>query len=42
MPDWTDHSVHDPGVTLLELLVYALAGGLFALGLYAYLRRSRR
>ena len=21
---WTDHNVHDPGVTILEMLVYAL------------------
>jgi len=20
--DWTDHNVHDPGITLLELLAY--------------------
>ena len=24
LPDWTDGNVHDPGVTLLSLLVYAL------------------
>jgi hypothetical protein len=23
-PDWTDHNTHDPGVTVLELLAYAL------------------
>lgn len=29
-PDWTDHNASDPGVTLLQLLVYALAA--FAAG----------
>jgi hypothetical protein len=24
LPGWTDHNTHDPGVTLLELVVYAL------------------
>ena len=24
MTDWTDHNVHDPGITLLELLEYAI------------------
>jgi len=28
-PDWTDHNVHDPGVTLLSLLVYAVDAGLY-------------
>ena len=22
-PEWTDHNVHDPGITLVELLAYA-------------------
>ncbi len=24
-PDWTDHNVHDPGVTLLEVMLWALS-----------------
>jgi hypothetical protein len=24
VPDWTDHNTHDPGITVLELLAYAL------------------
>ena len=39
--DWTDHNVHDPGVTLLELLAWAVAGSLFAVAVDAYLRRRR-
>ncbi len=23
-PEWTDHNVSDPGITLLQVLVYAL------------------
>ncbi|MGI9113127.1 MAG: hypothetical protein ACR2GT_13190 [Gaiellaceae bacterium] len=39
MSDWTDRNEHDPGVTLLELLVW-LAGALsLALGLYVYFKR---
>jgi fatty-acyl-CoA synthase len=26
-PDWTDHNVHDPGVTLLELLAWTVEAG---------------
>jgi hypothetical protein len=36
---WTDYNEHDPGVTVLELLVSSVAGFLFALGVYAYVRR---
>jgi len=24
VPDWTTHNTHDPGITVLELLAYAL------------------
>jgi hypothetical protein len=42
VPDWTDHNVHDPGVTMLELLAWSVAALSFALGVYAYLRRRGR
>ena len=39
MSDWTDANVHDPGVTLLQALLWTV-GGLFAAGLlYRYARR---
>ncbi len=41
MPDWTDHNEPDPGVTLIELSAWLGAGVLFAIGLYAFLRRPR-
>lgn len=28
-PAWTDHNLHDPGVTLLELLAWAVEAGVF-------------
>ena len=28
-PEWTDHGVHDPGITLLELLAWAADSALF-------------
>jgi hypothetical protein len=31
-PDWTDFNVHDPGVTLLEALVYDLRDSAARLG----------
>lgn len=42
VPDWTDHNVHDPGVTMLELLAWSVAGLSFGLGVYTRLRRRRR
>jgi hypothetical protein len=42
VPDWTDHNVHDPGVTMLELLAWSVAALSSALGVYAYLRRRGR
>jgi hypothetical protein len=39
---WTDHNVHDPGVTLVELLVYTLgAVGLVAMSAALITRRRR-
>ncbi len=41
--EWTDHNVSDPGITLLQVLVYALPAvvvGVAALVVVA--RRSRR
>lgn len=37
---WTDHNVHDPGVTVLEVLAYTLAA-LAVAGSVALVRRSR-
>ena len=42
MPDWTNENQHDPGVTLLDLTTWLSGALLFALGLYAYLRRPGR
>ncbi len=28
-PDWTDHNVHDPGITLIELFAYVVEGLLY-------------
>jgi hypothetical protein len=41
VPDWTDHNVHDPGVTMLELLTWSVAALSFGLGVYAYVRARR-
>lgn len=35
-PDWTDHNVHDPGITLLELLAWVTEAQIYSLS------RSRR
>ena len=42
MPDWTDLNVHDPGVTLLELLAWSLLGCVVGFATAAYIRRRRR
>jgi hypothetical protein len=36
--DWTDANVHDPGITLLEVLVYTAAG---LIGVVALIKRRR-
>lgn len=36
-PEWTDHNVHDPGITLIELLAWVAEAQLYSLG-----RRPRR
>ena len=28
-PDWTDHNVHDPGITLLQALAYTIGTAAF-------------
>jgi len=38
--DWTDANVHDPGITLLQALVWSMAG-LFAAALVWRFRRRR-
>jgi hypothetical protein len=40
-PGWTDHNVHDPGVTLLQVLVYTL-GAVALVAVSAAVVRSRR
>ena len=38
MSDWTDATTHDPGITVLQALVWTV-GGLLAAGLlYRYVR----
>jgi uncharacterized protein (TIGR03382 family) len=41
-PDWTDHNVHDPGITLLEALAYTMGTAAFLAVSVAALRRRRR
>ncbi len=41
MPDWTDGSQHDPGITFVELFAWLAGALLFAVGLRAYLTRHR-
>jgi hypothetical protein len=31
-PDWTDHNVHDPGITLLELLAWVIDQQIYRIG----------
>lgn len=38
-PDWTDHNLHDPGITLMELLAWTAEAQIFAL---SRLRRDER
>jgi hypothetical protein len=40
-PDWTDHDVSDPGVTLLEVLAYTLGALGVATATITFLRRRR-
>ena len=40
MSDWTDANVHDPGITMLQALVWSI-GGLFAVALVWRFRRRR-
>ncbi len=40
--DWTDANEHDPGVTVLELLVYTAEALLFALTVLRWRSRRRR
>jgi hypothetical protein len=41
-PEWTDHNVSDPGVTLLQVLVYTLGAVALVAASVAVLRRRRR
>jgi hypothetical protein len=41
VPDWTDESRSDPGVTFAELFAWLVGMLLFAVGLRAYLTRRR-
>ncbi|HVC12455.1 MAG TPA: putative baseplate assembly protein [Burkholderiales bacterium] len=38
-PDWTDHNLHDPGITLMELLAWVAEAQLYSL---ARMRRDER
>lgn len=40
-PAWTDHNLHDPGVTLLQLLVYTI-GAVALVAASAVVLRGRR
>jgi hypothetical protein len=40
-PDWTDHNVSDPGVTLLQALVYTIGPVVLVAAAVAVLRRRR-
>jgi hypothetical protein len=39
---WTDHNVSDPGVTLFQLLVYAVGAITLASAATVFLRKRRR
>ena len=41
-PEWTDHNVSDPGITLLTLFAFLAAGLLYAAGVELWRRRRRR
>jgi hypothetical protein len=41
-PEWTDHDVSDPGVTLLQLVVYAVGAITLASAAAVILRKRRR
>ena len=40
-PNWTDHDVSDPGVTLLQALAYAIGALGLAVATVAYVRSRR-
>jgi hypothetical protein len=42
VPDWTDHGAHDPGVTVLEVLAFAVGAAAFLTASVAVLRSRRR
>ena len=42
IPEWTDHNVSDPGVTLLQALVYTIGAVLVAAASVVVLRRRHR
>jgi hypothetical protein len=42
VPDWTDHNVSDPGVTLLQAVVYTIGAVVLVSASVAVLRRRRR
>jgi hypothetical protein len=41
-PDWTDHDVSDPGVTLLQAAIFTIGAVVFVSATAAVLRRRRR
>ena len=38
MAAWTDTNEHDPGLTVLEVLAWAVGALAFTLGVYTYLK----
>jgi hypothetical protein len=41
-PSWTDANESDPGITILELLAYALIGAIAGALAWSWLRARRR
>jgi hypothetical protein len=41
-PEWTEHDVSDPGITLLQALVYAVGAVVLVAASATVLRRRRR
>jgi hypothetical protein len=41
-PEWTDHDVSDPGITLLQALLYAVPAVVFGLVAVVVVTRRRR
>jgi LPXTG-motif cell wall-anchored protein len=42
LPDWTDHDVSDPGVTLIQAALFTIGAVVLVSATAAVLRRRRR